>query len=335
MQISDTLLSPFKSIAQSQGYIFLSTWGSHAVEWVKQEKYLVESTSLQILNIVVLVDRIFIGFPKTLANLAQVYRSGSGLIKINTYLGSIGKSGSDVLLAFAQRDISGGLLAILWTARRITDTTLMCFLAAGYVGALGGALSFKMSLFALINPYSIASGLLSFGLEMLDVRLNQALYDDLMQVSPEEQVQFVRSFLTLIASPTNALATKKSSYLSIRTIRQLDSYSLDGYKQTLQINFKDWIPSTKFTQGQLEMAKELFPKIRDNIKWKMWNQGENAGLIFAGYIALSVQKCFPDTVIHSLAETSIGLCWWYKALNQYLEKKKSSELKNDAANADL
>lgn len=299
------------------------SWLKRSVRWLidlQNNTGLVRQSCIVILDIIVLVDRIFSEFPKVIGKAAFFALNMMGLMYIGEILQEILKSLGDVSLSILHLEVRGIALSILKTAVKITDLSLLIGCCVTSSISLLGYNEKTKYFFALMNPYSIASYIVGMGLTVGDLYINTALITELKVVPAERRQIISELFCSFVLNPFNPQASHSEAGLAIRSIRQLSSYDIKTFSKKMQMDLQGWEPEKPLSSEQAAAIAAYYPQIISSLENLLWHKSGDIILIIIGYVAMGIQKCFQnDTIIHSATNTAIALLWWVKSAMMYLK----------------
>lgn len=145
------------------------------------KSYLVSQTRLVVLDLFILCERLFTGFPKPIGKMSLVWLNGLGLFSIPGMMSPIYKALLDVRLSFKQKDASQLLFSTIKVINAISDPILSFGTCTASTLSLFSFSSRAWEIYSVVNPYAAVNILLwSFGF-FSDMYINTQLERDLKE----------------------------------------------------------------------------------------------------------------------------------------------------------
>lgn len=300
-------------------YETTKTWLSRKVCWLielQRKTGLVKQTCYVLLDIAILVDKIFKDCPKIIGKTALFTLNALGISSFG-FIDDIHKGLNDLSLALIHLEIRGIILAFLKVSIDIIDFILLWGVCSASSLALFGYSDRSKQLYAIMHPYGISSYLVRMTLTGLDLYVNTKLVDELKKVPSDKRNQITELFCNFLINPYDIKAYNKESSLPIRVIRQLSRYDLKPFRELISKDLKGWKPSKPLSKKRIVLIEPYYDKIVKCVENQLWHKSKDIKLRILGYVGMGIVKLYPNSIIQSITETFIASLWLYKGAESY------------------
>ena len=300
----------------------IDEWAKDKISVVKRilDKHTDVISSMGILAITtgLLASKIFEQTPKFLPRLAMLVYNYAGIIWLNVQVRDLVKSVKDASRTIQSFDIP----AMVETAAKVfvkgSNIILTCVIFAGSVAS---ALVFPQASLAIalsIRSFSLSCLCINVVSDIRDYFANEDLLKRLEQIesSPEGSVligKVMVCFLEIVKdlkSPSKVSVEWKEEWaLADKLVRQLDSYTVETFRESLQKDRKEKNP--------LVDALKLFYGVKDGLLSTQAYTKANLSLTSLGYISMGICRAFPDSLIEMLARWSMSVLY----TDEFIQRK--------------
>lgn len=124
---------------------------------IERSSYLVSQTRLVALNLLILADRLFIGFPKALGKISLVGLNGVGLACLPSKPSKVYKTTLDMVLAFRRREVQEFFYSLIKVINTVSDCFLMMGACTASTLSLFSFSANAWKIYSVVNPFAAFS----------------------------------------------------------------------------------------------------------------------------------------------------------------------------------
>lgn len=310
------------ALSQSQRFYDAFGFSSQPVEeWVKAkavfakrilDKHTDVISNLGILGITtcLLASKIFEKTPKILPRAAMVIYNYGGLIWLNVQARDLMKSVKDFTRSYQMASVDG----LVETAAKVfvkgANILLTCVIFTGSVISTIAIPEASLAIALSIRSFSLSCLAINILSDVRDYFANEALLKRLEEVdaSPEGSLligKIMVCFLEIIkdVETPSVISTewKEEWALADRLVRQLDNYTFETFKESLQEDRKE--------KNHLVDALKLFYGVKDGMQSNQGSTKANLSLTALGYFSMGICRAYPDSLIEMLARWSMSVLY--------------------------
>lgn len=278
----------------------------------------ISSMGILAITTCLLASKIFERAPKFLPRVAMLVYNYAGIIWLNVQVRDLVKSIKDASRAIKSFDVP----AMVETAAKVfvkgSNIILTCVIFAGSVAS---ALVFPQASLAIalsIRSFSLSCLCVNVLSDIRDYFANESLLKRLEKVEAHEDgslligkimVCFLEIVKDLPGSSKASQQWKEEWKLADRLVRQLDSYTVETFRESLQKDRKEKNP--------LVDSLKLFYGVKDGLLSTQAYTKANLSLTTLGYISMGICRAFPDSLVEMLARWSMSVLY----TDEFIQRK--------------
>lgn len=291
----------------------IEEWASSKIKFVKRvlDKHTEAISNLGILTITtcLLASKIFESTPKILPRVAKVVYDYGGLIWLNVQARDLMKSVKDLTRAIQTKDL-GIIATVAKVFVKSANIFLTCVIFAGSVISAVAVPEASLAIALSIRSFSLSCLCINVLSDIRDYFANEALLKQLEKLDSDDKGNLLigkvmACFLEIIKdveTPSKISSEWTEEWkLADRLVRQLDHYTLETFKESLQEERKEKYP--------LVDALKLFYGVKDGMKTNQGMTKANLSLIALGYFSMGLCRAFPDSLIEMSSRWTMSVLY--------------------------
>lgn len=301
----------FESINVSHS---IEDWAKEKIRFAKRvlDKHtdVISNLGILIITTCLLASKVFERTPKILPRMAMVIYNYGGLIWLNVQTRDLMKSVKDLLRSCQIANTEG----IIETAAKVfvkgSNIFLTCVIFAGSVISFVAIPQASLAIALCIRSFSLSCLFINILSDVKDYFANEVLLKRLEELDANSEGsrligKVMVCFLEIVKNletPSRISSEWKEEWrLADRLIRQLDHYTLETFKESLNEDRKEKNP--------LVDALKLFYGVKDAMKSNQGTTKANLSLIALGYFSMGLCRAFPDSLIEMLSRWSMSVLY--------------------------
>lgn len=284
----------------------IQDWVNENIKFAKRvlDKHTDVISNLGILAITtcLLASKIFEQTPKILPKMAMVVYNYGGLIWLNVQARDLNKSVKDCLRSCQMANIGGTVETAAKVFVKGSNIILTCVIFAGSVISAVAFPETSLAIALSIRSFSLSCLGINILSDVRDYVANEALLKRLEELDSNAEGSVLIGkvmvcFLEIIKdlkTPSKVTSEWEEEWkLADRLVRQLDHYTLETFKESLEQDRKEKNP--------LVDALKLFYGVVDGMKSNQGTTKANLSLIALGYFSMGLCRAFPDSLTEMLS----------------------------------
>lgn len=289
-------------------------WARDTIKFAKRvlDKHTDIISNLGILAITtcLLASKVFESTPKILPRVAKVVYDYGGLIWLNVQARDLMKSVKDLSRSIHMVDADG----MVGTAAKVFvkgwNIILTCVIFAGSVISAVAVPEASLAIALSIRSFSLSCLCINVLSDIRDYFANETLLQQLekLDTHPEGGLligKVMACFLEIVKnldSPSKVTSEWTEEWkLADKLVRQLDHYTLETFKESLDVDRKEKNP--------LVDALKLFYGVKDGMKSNQGTTKANLSLIALGYFSMGLCRAYPDSLIEMSARWTMSVLY--------------------------
>lgn len=299
----------------------IEQWAKNKITFVKRvlDKHTDIISNLGILAITtcLLASKIFEKTPKILPRLAMIVYNYAGIIWLNVQVRDLIKSGKDLSRAIELKDAMGVVETAAKVFVKSVNVILTCVFFAGSVVSAFIFPQASLMIALSIRSFSLACLAVNVASDIRDYFANQTLLKRLekMEADPNGSLvvcKVMACFLEIVkeVKPSEqSYGWKEERYLADRLVRQLDTYTLETFKESLAEDRKE--------KNILADTLKLFHGVIDGMQCNQGVTKANLSLTALGYVSMGICKAFPDSLTEMATRWSMSVLY----TDEFIQRK--------------
>lgn len=292
----------------------IEEWAGSKIKFVKRvlDKHTEAISNLGILAITtcLLASKIFESTPKMLPRVAKVVYDYGGLIWLNVQARDLMKSVKDLSRANQMKDLGGIIATAAKVFVKSANIFLTCVIFGGSVISAVAVPEASLAIALSIRSFSLSCLCINVLSDIRDYFANEALLKQLEKLDSDDKGNLLigkvmACFLEIVKdveTPSKISSEWSEEWkLADRLVRQLDHYTLETFKESLQEERKEKYP--------LVDALKLFYGVKDGMKTNQGTTKANLSLIALGYFSMGLCRAFPDSLIEMSARWTMSVLY--------------------------
>jgi hypothetical protein len=292
----------------------VSEWTQHKVNFVKRvlDKHTDVISNLGILAITtcLLASKIFESTPKILPRVAKVVYDYGGVIWLNVQARDLMKSVRDLSRSAQMMNGSGMVETAAKVFVKSANIILTCVIFAGSVISAVAVPEASLAIALSIRSFSLSCLFINVLSDVRDYFANETLLQRLeeLDANAEGSLLIGKVMVCFLEIVKNLETPSKISSewteewkLADRLVRQLDHYTLETFKESLEGDRKEKHP--------LVDALKLFYGVKDGMRSNQGTTRANLSLIALGYFSMGLCRAFPDSLIEMSSRWTMSVLY--------------------------
>lgn len=301
-------------LSQTFSCLPVEDWVKSKVTFVKRvlDKHTDVISNLGILAITtcLLASKIFERTPKILPRAAMVVYNYGGLIWLNVQARDLMKSVKDLSRSFQTTNVAG----LVETGAKVfvkgVNIFLTCVIFSGSVISAVAIPEASLAIALSIRSFSLSCLFINILSDVRDYFANEALLQRLEELDATTDGSLLIGkvmvcFLEIVKNletPSKISSEWKEEWkLADRLVRQLDNYTLETFKESLEADRKEKNP--------LVDALKLFYGVKDGMRSNQGSTKANLSLKALGYFSMGICRAYPDSLIEMVARWSMSVLY--------------------------
>lgn len=278
----------------------------------------ISSMGILAITTCLLASKIFDQTPKFLPRMAMLVYHYAGIIWLNVQVRDLVKSVKDASRAVQFFDVP----AMVETAAKVfvkgSNIILTCVIFAGSVVSAFVFPQASLAIALSIRSFSLSCLCINVASDIRDYFANEALLKRLEKIEASADGTLLIGkvmvcFLEIvkdIRSPSKVSGEWKEEWaLADRLVRQLDSYTVETFRESLQKDRKEKNP--------LVDVLKLFYGVKDGLLSTQAYTKANLSLTTLGYISMGICRAFPESLVEMLARWSMSVLY----TDEFIQRK--------------
>lgn len=315
----------------------IKSYFQQPIRWTKRilDKHtdLISNLGILAITTCLLASKVFEKTPKILPRLAMMVYNYGGIIWLNVQLRDAIKSGKDLWRAIEGKDYAGMIETAAKAFVKGVNIILTCVIFGGSLASAFLMPQASLSIALAIRSFSLTCLAINVASDIRDYFANHTLLKQLeaMEAHPEGSLligKVMVCFLEIIKQVKVSSPMSNEKRLADRLVRQLDTYTLETFQESLGQDRKEKHP--------LVDALKLFYGVVDGMHSNQATTKSNLSLTALGYFSMGICRAFPDSLVEMTARWSMSVLYTDAFIQRkFFQATLADQLKDGGLACDL